>query len=463
MALQSHPMNSESFEENRSRLRVRCIFGLAFVFLAAKDLLAWSEFIPSQMGWLTRVTGADSAQPIAGLILGFIGAGMAFSSFLQIFSERDNDRRKARQFAILAALAGGAALVFTLETLIPSKELLVGGSGVHLATGSRQAGLMGLAITAACFAGFIVMRRRDVGFWTKSIGLERENEIWRVSIKVELAFRGLSKNEEVYRMVEQRIGFIQAEVGAKFDKLCEQLIKESADLSTIDSTARLQMDVGHVFKRYADFHRRLAEVRHKLFDEIMKVTYDAVAGVLENKLPGQNVRPGVEEGVNVSVSYPVFADTRTLQKRRAEWDDTLRGIVSIGATTGNQIVGEWIDRASRGDIKPDDLPAVVEMLRSTCGRPGVKEIDVPGRPSAPALDFSPAARELHDWLGKDQSIDDPAVAGQVRTFFSEKKLLLADCNSPEVSAERLLDLVRAQYGGILTLQSIAAAFAKRAF
>jgi len=326
---------------------------------------------------------------------------------------------------------------------------------------SRQSALIGLLISAAGFAGFILMRRRDVGFWSKSIALERENEIWRVSIKAELSFRGVARNAELFHQVVQRIDFISAEVGAKFDKLCEHLIKESADLSTIDSTARLQMDVGHIFKRYADFHRRLAEMRHKLFDEIMKVTYDAVVGILENKLPGQKVQPGIEEGIKVSISYPVLVDTRLLQKRRAEWDETLRGIVSAGAATGNKIVGEWIERASRGDIKPDDLPAVIQLIQASCGRTGTDSIAIPGRLSAPALEVSPTAQELHDWLGTDRSIDDPAVPGRVRAFFSEKKLLLAECNSPEVSADQLLEFVRSQYGGVLTLGSIAAAFARR--
>ena len=72
------------------------------------------------------------------------------------------------------------------------------------------------------------------------IPLSRSNEIWRLSIKVEVAFRAFPRNREVCRMVAQRAEFVQAEVGAKFDELRKHLIKESADLSTIDSTARLR-------------------------------------------------------------------------------------------------------------------------------------------------------------------------------------------------------------------------------
>ena len=452
--------DEQRVEETRSRLRLACIFGVSCIILATQDLLAWAEVIPAQSGWLIRVTGGAWLQPLAGVVLVLVGAALAVPSFLQI-SARDQDRQAARRGALCSAIVAGIALLSTLETLLPSKDILIAGNGINLTKHSRQLGLVAMAFTVAGVGGFMLLRRRDVGFWTRAVPLERENEIWRMSINVELAFRGLPKNEEVYRLFQQQIDFIQAEVGARFDKLCEQLIKESADLMTIDSTARLQMDVGHVFKRYADFHRKLAEMRHNLFDLIRKLTYDAVAGVLENMLPGQRVQPELEKGLRISVSYPVLSDTRILQQRRAEWEETMRGIVSIGATTGNQIVGDWIDRAARGDITPDDMPRVIQLIRSSCERPGGKTLEIPGRTGAPALDFSPTAKELHDWLGNDQSIDDPAVAGRVRAFFAEKKLLLADCNSPELSAEQLIEWVRSYYGGILTMQSIAAALSKR--
>src|SRR5437660_5435791 len=127
-------------------------------------------------------------------------------------------------------------------------------------------------------------------------------------MKVELAIRELPKNEEACRLAAQRLEFIQARVGSQFDDFCAPLIKESADLSTIDNTARLQMDVGHVFKRYAEFHRRLAEMRHNLCEDLMKASYDAVVGLLERDLPGQSLRIGVDDGVKVSISHPVLTD-----------------------------------------------------------------------------------------------------------------------------------------------------------
>jgi hypothetical protein len=171
-------------------------------------------------------------------------------------------------------------------------------------------------------------------------------------------------------MVGQRVHFVQALVGAKFDKLCEPLIKESADLSTIDSTARLQMDVGHVFKRYADFHRRLAEMRHRLAEELLEVTEDAVLNLLEKRLPGLNLGESVGRDIKISISHPILNDTVTLQQRRAEWDETLRSIVSIGAETGNQIIGDWLDRAARGDISQEEVPVAVDALRALCQRSG---------------------------------------------------------------------------------------------
>src|SRR6185436_13774034 len=108
---------------------------------------------------------------------------------------------------------------------------------------ARRAGLIGLIVAVTGFAGFVLLRRRDVGFWTVSLPMQRDNEIWRLTIKADVAFRALPQNEEVYQLFKERSDFVLAHIGAKFDKLCQQIIKDSADLSTIDSTARLQMDV----------------------------------------------------------------------------------------------------------------------------------------------------------------------------------------------------------------------------
>jgi hypothetical protein len=257
--------------------------------------------------------------------------------------------------------------VYALETLVPSTDVLpLVGHGARLSRDSRQMALLALIVSSAGTAGFLIMRTRDVGFWKLLLPLQRENEIWNLSIKVELAFRALGHNEELLRMIEQRIHFVQAEVGAKFDRLCEPLIKESADLSTIDSTARLQMDVGHVFKRYADFHRRLAETRARLCEELMEVTYEAVLNLLENHLPGLNLRKRVGRDIKISISHAVLNDTAMLRRRRVEWDETLRGIVSIGAETGNQIVGDWLQRAARGEISREEAPAAAQALRALC-------------------------------------------------------------------------------------------------
>jgi hypothetical protein len=188
--------------------------------------------------------------------------------------------------------------------------------------------------------------------------------------------RAVPKNEDACKLAEQRVSFIQARVGAKFDQFCEPLVKESADLSTIDNTARLQMDVGHVFKRYADFHRRLASKRHDLCEDLMQAAHEATVDLLEHKLPGQTLRVGMVDGVNVSISHPVLADTLSLQNRRDEWDETLRTIVSIGAEKGNEIVGEWIQRAAKGEVSVEEVPAAVEALRALCQRNGRSEKEV---------------------------------------------------------------------------------------
>ena len=191
-----------------------------------------------------------------------------------------------------------------------------------------------------------------------------------LAIKVELAIRALEANYEICQMVGQRVHFVQALVGRKVQQFCEPLIKESADLSTIDSTARLQMDVGHVFKRYAEFHRRLAEMRHRLSEDLLEVTEEAVMNLLEKRLPGLNLGGAVGRDIKISISHPILNDTVTLQQRRAEWDETLRSIVSIGAETGNQIIGDWLERAARGDISQEEVPVAMEALRGLCQRSG---------------------------------------------------------------------------------------------
>jgi hypothetical protein len=299
--------------------------------------------------------------------LGSLSAGPAI---METFCQRDVRRKRARQMALAFAALAGLAALLTLEILIPSAaNLPFSSQGFVLSKYARQVALLGLAGTVAGLIGFIVKRRDDVGFQKLTLPLERQNEIWRLTIKVELAFRALARNEEARRAAEQRLEFVQAEVGAKFDRLCEPLIVESAALSTIDSTARLQMDVGHIFKRYADFHRRLAEARHSLCQDVMSATNSAVQNLLENQLPGQELRRGDDE-VKVSISHPVLADTLLLQKRRHEWDETMRSIVSIGAETGNQIIGDWLNRAARGEITREEMPLAVEALRTLSHRSG---------------------------------------------------------------------------------------------
>jgi hypothetical protein len=356
-------------EEMSSKLRVRYILGVACALLGIQDVAAWAQFISIDSGWLMRIAGGDWLEPIGGLILMGLGAFLAGPSLMQCFSLWDAERKAARQTALVAGFVAGMAAVYAIETLIPSTDVIpLVGHGTPLSRTSRQMAVLALLVCSAGIAGFLIMRARDVGFWKVMLPLQRENEIWNLSIKVEMAFRATGANEELLRMIEQRIHFVQAEVGAKFDKLCESLIKESADLSTIDSTARLQMDVGHVFKRYADFHRHLAEMRHRLCEELMKLTGEAVLNLLENNLPGINLRKGIGRDIKISVSHAVLNDTAMLRRRRTEWDETLRGIVSIGAETGNQIIGDWLERAARGDISREEVPAAVQALRALCQR-----------------------------------------------------------------------------------------------
>jgi hypothetical protein len=393
------------------------------------------------------------------LIMAVFGVLLSGPSLMRCFGVRDNFRRTARRWAVVGALVCAGALVYTLDVTVPSKEILFFQRGKTLSADARQAGLGGFLMAAAAFAGFIFVRRRDVGFWKVALPIDRENDIWSMSLKAEVALRALGKNDEAYRLLEGRAEYIQAEIGGKFDLLCRHLAKESADLATIDSTARLQMDVGHVFKRYADFHVRLAETRHRVADEIRQATSDTLVDILENKLPGQKLRPGLE--VALSISYPVLHDAEALKKRREEWDETMRGVVSIGAAKGNEIIGEWIDRAARGDISAEEMPVAIDLIRSLCPPAAAQPLAIPAQSSSSTNAFSRTAKELHAWLGNDASIEAPGVARRIKAFFAEKKLMLADCSDPEISAETLMDLVRAEYGGILTLQSIAAALGKR--
>jgi len=462
-------MNVEdsNFEDPHSRLGAQCIFGMTILLLGAKDLLAWAEVLGPESGWVIRVTGAEWLQPLTGLVMVILGLGLSWRGIIDCFGVRDQIRKRARVVAVLSALVAAGAIVFALGTLVPSNHVLSATNKTRLDRDSRRAGLAALAVACAAVGTFFLARRRDAGFWRVSFPLSRENEIWRLIIKAEVAFRALRRNEEAISLLEQRADFIQAEVSARFDRFCQQLIKESAGLSTIDSTARLQMDVGHVFKRYADFHAKLAEARHRLCDEVMRVTHDAVCDVLENKLPGQHVRAGTDTDLSISISYPVLHDTEALKKRRVEWEETLRGIVSAGAATGNQIIGDWIDRAARGDISADEMPAAVQLIRSLSGRSESAPLEIgsgrePRLAAAPALGYSNTAKELHDWIGKEGNIADPKLASRVRSFFTEKKLLLNDCDSPEVSAERLMDFLNLEFSGVLTLRTIAVALARRA-
>ena len=427
--------------------------------LGAKDLLAWAEVIDPETGWLLKVTGVDFLQPLAGLTLFIAGIAMNWRAVLDCFSGRDEERILARRLALVCATIAGVALLIALETLVPSKAVF--SREQSLDRDAKRAGLLALGFAVASVTGFVLVRRRDVGFWQVLFPLQRENEIWRLSIKAEVAFRALPRNQEAYQMLTERAEFLQAEVGGRFDRLCQQLIKESADLSAIDSTARLQMDVGHVFKRYADFHARLATTRHRLCEELMRVTSEAVMDVIENRLPGQKVRAAGDRELKVSISYPVLHDTEALKRRRAEWDQTLRGVVSIGAAKGNEIIGEWIDRAARGEISAEEMPTAVQLIRSLCHRSESGMPALPANTSAQALGLSNTAKELHDWIGVEGSIEDPKLASRVRSFFREKRLLLPDCDSPEVSAELLMALLRSEFSGLLTLSTIGAVLAKR--
>ena len=89
------------------------------------DLLAWAEIISPKAGWVIRISGVDWLQPLVGLAIVVIGALLAGSDCLQAFAGRDEERKKARRSAMLAAAIAGGALVFTLETLIPTRDVHV--------------------------------------------------------------------------------------------------------------------------------------------------------------------------------------------------------------------------------------------------------------------------------------------------------------------------------------------------
>src|SRR3954469_11420331 len=198
MKLKESKFNTEA---NVSKLRLYSILGVFCLVLGTKDLLAWAVIIDPESGWLIQLTGAKSLQPICGLILALLGAGLTGPTLMQCFSVRDTDRKKARRAAALAALVCGAGMVYALETLLPSRESFRAEHSLNRDT--RRAGLAGLFVAGAGLVGFVLMRRRDVGFWTTTIPLSRDNEIWRLSVKVEVAFRALPENEEAYRMVGQ--------------------------------------------------------------------------------------------------------------------------------------------------------------------------------------------------------------------------------------------------------------------
>jgi len=111
-------------------------------------------------------------------------------------------------------------------------------------------------------------------------------------------------------------------------------------------------------------------MRHRLAEDLLEVTEEAVMNLLEKRLPGLNLGAAVGRDIKISISHPILNDTVTLQQRRAEWDKTLRSIVSIGAETGNQIIGDWLDRAARGDISQEEVPVAMEVLRALCRRSG---------------------------------------------------------------------------------------------
>src|SRR6266850_7318964 len=191
-----------AIESGGSELRARSIFGFFLIVMAVKDLLAWAEFTSVESGWLARVTGADWLEPFAGLAMAVLGMIWAGPSVMQCFGVRDEFRRWARRWALCSASVAGAALVYTVDITIPSKDVFLQPRVSHLTREARQNGLVGVLIVIAGFAGFVLMRRRDVGFWKVSLPVRRDNDIWSMSMKAEVALRAISKNDEAYRLLE---------------------------------------------------------------------------------------------------------------------------------------------------------------------------------------------------------------------------------------------------------------------
>src|SRR6266446_4848538 len=98
-------MNSEEkhFDAPRSTLKASSIFGMMCLVLGAKDLLAWTEIISPQSGWLVGLMGGDWMQPMAALALIAIGAALTARSITRCFSVRDAMRKNATRAAVLAA------------------------------------------------------------------------------------------------------------------------------------------------------------------------------------------------------------------------------------------------------------------------------------------------------------------------------------------------------------------------
>src|SRR5437764_15335627 len=107
-------MNSEEkpFDAPQSTLKASSIFGMFCLVLGAKDLLAWTEVISPQSGWLVALMGGDWMQPMAGLGLMAMGAALTARSVTRCFSVRDVMRRNATRGAVVAAFVSGAALTY---------------------------------------------------------------------------------------------------------------------------------------------------------------------------------------------------------------------------------------------------------------------------------------------------------------------------------------------------------------
>src|ERR1041385_1456694 len=98
-------------EELGSTLRLRYILGVVCVILGAQDAAAWAQFISFDSGWLMHIAGGDWLEPVAGIVLIGIGAFVAGPNVAQCFSVRDEDRKIARQSALLAGFVAGLSAV----------------------------------------------------------------------------------------------------------------------------------------------------------------------------------------------------------------------------------------------------------------------------------------------------------------------------------------------------------------